>query len=619
MNTTLRVLLLVSLPFFKLFAQPTFYINDTEVSVTTGGLIHVNGDLHHVGQTFASLTNNGTITLKNSTNPGSIYLLSNGGSFTQGNGLYQVEQDWVNDAGITQFIAGTSTVEFYSSTAEQFIRGSQRTEFNNVVLTGTGTGAARRKTILLDTIWTSTTGVLTLNDRELATDSFVFKVKNPSPAAVTNSTTYLSEGFVSSIKASSGMEGSLMRLTNSTSSYLFPVGSAVGTTRYRPIEITPQNAVNANYAVRFVNKDATVDGYNRTAIDTTICSVLPDYYHVINNLDLTTNLTTNTPPASVKVYYDAATDGGVWDGIGNWNAPLAANWNNMGAVTASAATPYNSLEKNSWSTFNNPQYALIRYVPERPVITCIDSICPWNTNNQFTASATGPTFTWTSALGTTITNGQGTSNMAVDWNDTAGFVTVFQTVANGCTSKVSMCKVNIATLPIAAYDTLVKGLFGNNYSFVDSSKRGATFFWDLGDGVTTQEQNPKHLYEAAGTYTVMQVVTNLKGCKDTAYKVIEVGEGLIIPNVFTPNKDGTNDEFYIPNSGVKTFYIEIYDRWGLKVFESSSDEIRWDGRSIAGVMCSDGTYYYNLKAELHSGKEFDVQGFLSLLAGRSKN
>lgn len=67
-----------------------------------------------------------------------------------------------------------------------------------------------------------------------------------------------------------------------------------------------------------------------------------------------------------------------------------------------------------------------------------------------------------------------------------------------------------------------------------------------------------------------------------------------IPNVFTPNNDGINDLFRVNLSGraLISFQIDIYDRWGLLMFSSSSINNKWDGRTTAGMPVVDGTYFY---------------------------
>lgn len=97
---------------------------------------------------------------------------------------------------------------------------------------------------------------------------------------------------------------------------------------------------------------------------------------------------------------------------------------------------------------------------------------------------------------------------------------------------------------------------------------------------------------------------------------VDSSEFINIPNVFTPDGDGINDYFTIANSGLKEYKIEIYDRWGIKVFESESALFDWDGRSTSGVAMSEGTYYYILKAISLNSIDYSTAGFLSLFRGK---
>lgn len=67
-----------------------------------------------------------------------------------------------------------------------------------------------------------------------------------------------------------------------------------------------------------------------------------------------------------------------------------------------------------------------------------------------------------------------------------------------------------------------------------------------------------------------------------------------LPNVFTPGGDTYNDLFRpFPYAFVESIDIKIYNRWGLKVFESTNPEILWDGTNQdTKLECSDGVYYY---------------------------
>ena len=83
-----------------------------------------------------------------------------------------------------------------------------------------------------------------------------------------------------------------------------------------------------------------------------------------------------------------------------------------------------------------------------------------------------------------------------------------------------------------------------------------------------------------------------------------------LPNVFTPNGDGTNDLFIpLPYKFVKDIDIKIYDRWGLLMFETTNPNVLWNGTNKdTKLPCADGTYYYVCKVN-----EIRVEGIRSRL------
>ena len=103
---------------------------------------------------------------------------------------------------------------------------------------------------------------------------------------------------------------------------------------------------------------------------------------------------------------------------------------------------------------------------------------------------------------------------------------------------------------------------------------------------------------------------------DTVSKVItvEIPSKLEVPNVFTPNGDGSNDVFFLHVSNVTDISALIFDRWGNKVFETSSStgNIEWDGKNMSGKESSAGTYFYIIKATGKDGTTYDKKGNISL-------
>ncbi|MEZ4687264.1 MAG: gliding motility-associated C-terminal domain-containing protein, partial [Bacteroidia bacterium] len=66
---------------------------------------------------------------------------------------------------------------------------------------------------------------------------------------------------------------------------------------------------------------------------------------------------------------------------------------------------------------------------------------------------------------------------------------------------------------------------------------------------------------------------------------------LFIPNIFTPNNDGINDRFVIPNLPPNS-HLQVFDRWGVRVLERENYRNNWWAPGRA-----EGTYYYVLRLE----------------------
>lgn len=106
-----------------------------------------------------------------------------------------------------------------------------------------------------------------------------------------------------------------------------------------------------------------------------------------------------------------------------------------------------------------------------------------------------------------------------------------------------------------------------------------------------------------GHYAV--TVTDDCGAGATAQVALTGLCGISIPNVITPDNDGTNDRFVITGiEGVSTT-VRIYDRWGLKLLETTNYNNTWDGGGA-----SDGTYYYEVQV---TGYPAPFTGHLTIL------
>ncbi len=87
-----------------------------------------------------------------------------------------------------------------------------------------------------------------------------------------------------------------------------------------------------------------------------------------------------------------------------------------------------------------------------------------------------------------------------------------------------------------------------------------------------------------------------------------------VPNVFTPNNDNINDLFKVNLTNYSDFKIDIFNRWGEEIFESTSPLISWNGKiKNTQENADDGTYYYIITILDTSNSEKKYKGFLTLI------
>jgi gliding motility-associated-like protein len=111
------------------------------------------------------------------------------------------------------------------------------------------------------------------------------------------------------------------------------------------------------------------------------------------------------------------------------------------------------------------------------------------------------------------------------------------------------------------------------------------------------DENIRYTFNETGEYKVKLKVKNGSGeceCNDSV-RVIAIDSYLTVPNVFSPNGDGKNDEFRVSYSSLQSYKCVIVNRWGSVIFKSTNPETGWDGK-IYGKPAAEGTYYYIINA-----------------------
>ncbi|MDF2435654.1 MAG: hypothetical protein K0Q95_30 [Bacteroidota bacterium] len=233
-------------------------------------------------------------------------------------------------------------------------------------------------------------------------------------------------------------------------------------------------------------------------------------------------------------------------------------------------------------------------------------------DGSLSASGASITYTWTTSTGSIISNGTSTAPTV----GSAGTYTI--TVADNTTGCVGIDSVVVtgSPSPVASFTAdPTTGTHPLTVNFTNSSQNANTYIWNFGDGFGASTLDASDIYVTPGTYTVSLIASDNLSCPDTAYATIIVLDDytLVIPNIFTPNSDGINDQFKVLSTGAESLKGTIYDRWGLKIYDWSNIAEGWDGRTSSGVEVSAGTYYYILDVKAQDGKEYNYTGFIQLL------
>ncbi|MBI2281997.1 MAG: gliding motility-associated C-terminal domain-containing protein, partial [Bacteroidetes bacterium] len=264
-----------------------------------------------------------------------------------------------------------------------------------------------------------------------------------------------------------------------------------------------------------------------------------------------------------------------------------------------ACDTYTWIDGNTYTSNNNTAtHTLINSVGCDSVITLNLTINNATTSTDVQTAC--DTYTW-------IDGNIYTSN-----NNTATH-TLINSV--GCDSVITL-NLTINTGVTAMLDvTPSSGFMPLDVVFSNGSSPSLVYLWDFGDGTTISSVfESNHTYTSLGNFLATLIVTD-GTCFDTATVIIEVQgiSSILIPNVFTPNGDGSNDVFIVDGTNLESVEAEIFNRWGLKMYSWNQVNGSWNGRTTSGTEVPDGTYFYIIKAKGLDGTEYFKKGAFNLI------
>ncbi len=208
--------------------------------------------------------------------------------------------------------------------------------------------------------------------------------------------------------------------------------------------------------------------------------------------------------------------------------------------------------------------------------------------------------------------------------NSSGIFDVSITVKNnyGCEASMSIdSMISVYPKPVAKFIATpsVVSIINPTVSFNNLSTLAYTNIWEFGDGSSSNEESPSHIYPVAptGDYNVLLTVVSDKDCKDSAFYEIKVDDEytLYVPTGFTPDFDGINDYFMVKGNGVdkRNFHMYIYNRWGEIVFKTDNMNEGWNGTSNNGEQCKQGVYTWLINYKTTQGTSVSKAGSVTLI------
>ncbi len=240
-------------------------------------------------------------------------------------------------------------------------------------------------------------------------------------------------------------------------------------------------------------------------------------------------------------------------------------------------------------------------------------ICVGDTINLIAniSGGTGPfTCVWNSNI---------TGNPATAFPVSTTTYNLVVTDSSGCTAN-DQVTATVLPVPIAmASFNPTSGYAPLSVVFSNLSSNSSTFDWNFGNNqmITTTDLSAVNTnYAVEGTYFIQLIASNglcsdiwLDSIVVAPYVTLEVE----VPNVFSPNSDGTNEGYFIYTKNATSIEAVIVDRWGVKMVEITDLNYKWDGKTPSGKDATEGVYFLKYKVKGIDNQEKIGQTFFHLI------
>ena len=313
------------------------------------------------------------------------------------------------------------------------------------------------------------------------------------------------------------------------------------------------------------------------------------------------------------------TTGAVQNATYNWSGPNGFSSTDQNPIIIDATVADSGLYScvitvNGCNSLSGSSYAYMIPTPPTPNIVANDPICEEGDLILSTDSFPNAIYLWSGP------NGFSAATMDV----TIPFVTAAASgqyllvkQANGCSSPQGAANIVVNPKPHADFNPnpATTTIMDPQVWFINTSDLQMVYDWSFGDNTVSSDFEPFHSYADTGSYQVILMVTNpATSCSSSVEKtyIIEPYFSFFIPNAFTPNGDGLNDEFKIVTNSILAYQIHVYDRWGQIIWQSVQPDQTWNGK-IGGQDAPQGSYVYHVKVTTNTGEQKKFTGTVDIL------
>lgn len=278
-----------------------------------------------------------------------------------------------------------------------------------------------------------------------------------------------------------------------------------------------------------------------------------------------------------------------------------------GTIVVSPSTSTSYTVSGGSGTCSSTLVSMVTVATTPTISITGDSICA---GQRLVLVASGAnTYTWST--------GATSSSISVSPAASSSFSVLGANNTNGSCAGTAVYSVTVFPSPVATISGNVTIGAGNTATLTAGG--GGAYQWFPGSALSCASCENVSVSPSTTTEYCVEV-SNSNGCKDTACAWVYVEYECIVnasrsaPNAFSPNGDHINDEFVLEGwkHCVKEFNIQIYDRWGEKIFESDQVDFAWDG-TYKGKVLDMAVFVYQIRATMVDNTKIMHKGNISLL------